>query len=219
MKRIVIAVLALWLMLPACAFALTGQSYTAFETLYKANVSFINENVGRHLLPMVLSQRASDQKDGRVVYELFGDVLTVTVTVDAQDIIEDCEVHLIKPAGMEYGNSVYNDFAISGYHSYAFLMAMSSDAEPADRYALVTDIEKGLTDNNGTYVRQLGAYTVTCTLDLNQGGVFHFQNNGVMTQLPSPGPSQSPKPDDKTDTTAPSDAPADAPADADDFVG
>lgn len=215
MKRILAAALALFVLLPASAFALTGQSYTAFETLYKANVTFINENTSRHLLPMVLSQRTSDQQDGRVVYELFGDVLTVTVTVDASDIIEDCEIHLIKPTGMEYGNSVYNDFAISGYHSYAFLMAMSASAEPAERYALVADIEQGLKDNDGTYVRQLGAYTVTCTLNLDQGGVFRFQNNGIVVETPLPATTATPAPKDGTDAAAPSDQPTDA----DDFVG
>ena len=134
MQRLLALALALILLLPATALALTGQRYETFNAYYKENVTFINENDNRHLLPMVLSQTQSQQADGRIYYEIIGDVLRVTVTTDQAGIIEACEIRLTAPQGMAYGSSTYTDFAISGYHSYAFLMAMDVNAEPAQRY-------------------------------------------------------------------------------------
>lgn len=209
--------LALGLLLPVGALALTGQSYDTFETYYKANVEFINTNAGRHLLPMVLSQRKSDTLTGGSEYDVLGDVLTVSVSVDTDGVIVDCEIHLLKPSGMEYGNSVYNDFTISGYHSYAFLMAMSASAQPADRYALVSDVESGLKAQNGTYERQIGAYTLSCSLNPDQGVVFTFHNNGVLTETPQP--ETTPQPTDGAATPTDGGAPADDTTGTDDFVG
>ena len=209
--------LALGLLLPVGALALTGQSYDTFETYYKANVEFINANAGRHLLPMVLSQRKSDTLTGGTEYDVLGDVLTVSVSVDADGVIVDCEIHLLKPSGMEYGNSVYNDFAISGYHSYAFLMAMNAAPQPADRYALVSDVESGLKAQNGIYERQIGAYTLSCNLNPDQGVTFNFHNNGVLMETPVP--EGTPKPTDGAATPTDGGAPADDTTGTDDFVG
>ena len=225
MKRLLALLFVLTLALPAAALALTGQSYDVFSEYYKADVTFINDNDNRHLLPMVLSQRASTENDGRMYYDLIGDVLNVIVTTDSAGVIEECEIRLTAPAGMSYGSSVYNDFAISGYHSYAFLMAMDTNADPAKRYALVDDVVQGMKAQNGAYTRQLGAYTLTCSR-VDVTAVLNFVNNGVPLATPTPDPSvtispdQSGAPDDTTapsdDTTAPTD---DAPVDSDDFIG
>jgi len=197
MKRIVLLAAVMMLLLPACALALTGQNYETFSEYYKADVTFINENDNRHLLPMVLSQRSSTENDGRTYYDLYGDVLTVTVSTDATGVIEECEIRLTAPAGMEYGTSVYNDFAISGYHSYAFLMAMDTNTEPANRYELVTDVVQGMKDGSGTYTRQMGVYTLLCTRQDNMA-ILNFQNNGVVEVTPTPEPTATPAPGEET---------------------
>jgi len=218
MKRLTALVLTLALLAPACAFALTGQSYAKFDEYYKADITFINDNDSRFLLPMILSQRKSTENDGRIYYDLIGDVLNVTVTSDSTGVIEECEIRLTAPSNMEYGSSVYNDFAISGYHSYAFLMAMDTNTDPAKRYELVTDVVQGMKNSaDGTYTRQLGAYTLTCQR-IDKMAVLNFQNNGVVVDTPTPGPSVSPSPSEQpgsTDSTSPSDEPLNP----DDFVG
>ena len=219
MKRWLVYLLVICVCLPLSgALALTGQSYDAFSQSYKDNVSFINNNDNRHLLPMVLSQRKSSSDDGRVYYDLIGDVLNVIVTTDSVGVIEDCEIRLTAPANMEYGSIVYNDFAISGYHSFAFLMAMDSATDPAKRYELVTDVVQGMKDNQGAYTRQIGAYTLTCTRDSTMA-VLSFINNGVPVETPTPAPTASPDPNTTPDPNATPDAnaPTDAPADG--FIG
>jgi len=195
MQRLLALALALILLLPATALALTGQRYETFNAYYKENVTFINENDNRHLLPMVLSQTQSQQADGRIYYEIIGDVLRVTVTTDQTGIIEACEIRLTAPQGMAYGSSTYTDFAISGYHSYAFLMAMDVSAEPAQRYTLVTDVVEGMRQQDGLYTRQLGAYTLTCTRE-NNTAVLTFQNNGVVQETAPLSPDETPTPSD-----------------------
>ena len=68
MKRFTTLVLALALLVPACASALTGQSYATFIENYDANVTFINQNDNRHLLPLLLSERKSTQNDMTRIY-------------------------------------------------------------------------------------------------------------------------------------------------------
>lgn len=211
MKRILLFAAALVLLLPACALALTGQNYETFNEYYKADVTFINENDSRHLLPLVLSQRNSTENDGRVYYDLYGDVLTVTVSTDADGVIEECEIRLTAPSGMEYGTSVYNDFAISGYHSYALLMAMDTSTDPAQRYALVTDVVQGMKAGDGTYTRQLGVYTLQCTRQ-DSMAILNFQNDGVVEATPVPEPTATPAPGEETQAPPVED-------DTDDFVG
>lgn len=159
----------------------SGQKYETFAQYYKDNVSFINTNDSRHLLPLVLAKRDSENNDGRLVYELYGDVLGVYIVTDPTgEVIESCKITLTAPANMEYGSTIYNDFAISGYHSYALLMAMPTDTEPAQRYQLVTEVVQGMgASEDGSYSRQLGAYTLECRRD---GGTatLSFQNNRAL---------------------------------------
>ena len=215
MKRITAVLLALILLLPACAFALTGQTYATFSDNYKTDITFINDNTNRHLLPMVLSQRSSQQNDGLVYYDLVGEVLNVLVVVDNTDVIEECEIRLTQPVNMTYGDAVHKEFEISGYHSYALLMAMDSHSEHADRYALVTDVETNIKAGTMPYTRQLGAYTLTCTR-VDNTMVLNFRNNGVPIDTATPEPSATPAPNGNPDDAA---APSDEPINPEDYIG
>ena len=175
----------------AQASAISGQSYETFGQYYKENIDFINYNAGRHLLPMVLASRGDVAGDGRLVYELIGDTLNVTLTTDPTGkIIERCVITLTAADSMEYGSALYNDFAISGYHSYAFLMAMHTDTDPAKRYELVPDTVAGTAAGEGAYTRQLGIYTLTCSREGN-AVTLAFQNNRVQAPL-APGEEAAP---------------------------
>ncbi|MDD3410796.1 MAG: hypothetical protein PHY12_08285, partial [Eubacteriales bacterium] len=154
--------LILLLALPARALALNGQTYDVFKQYYEENVTFINENDNRHLLPLQFSkQKTGVDTQQRIVYRLEGNVLSAVVTTDAiSSVIESCVITLTAPANMEYGSAAYRDFAISGYHSYALLMAMQSTENAADRYLLVTQVVQGMADGSGDYTTQTGVYTL-----------------------------------------------------------
>ncbi|MDD3213337.1 MAG: hypothetical protein PHY64_06675 [Eubacteriales bacterium] len=200
MKRITALTLILVLLLPACALALNGQSYDTFAAYYQEDVTFINDNDSRHLLPLVLSQRSGGAGDSHTYYDLYGDVLTVNLAVDITGVIETCDIQLTAPPSMAYGDTAYNDFAISGYHSYAFLMAMDADRDPAARYALVTDVVRGMRENNGGYIRTVGDYTLTCTRNGNTA-ILNFSNDGLTGETQDPSVTPSPVPDDDNDET------------------
>jgi len=160
--------------------AISGQSYLTFSRYYQANVDFINKNDNRHLLPLVIANRGNASGDGRFTYELIGDTLALSILTDPSDtVIERCTITLTAPSGMEYGNALYNDFAISGYHSYALLMAMHADPDPVRRYQLVTEVVEGLALGGGEYSQQLGVYTLTCTRGGNTA-VLDFLNNRIV---------------------------------------
>lgn len=194
LRRCILSILLLLVWLPVSALALTGQNYATFEAYYKDDISFINENTGRHLLPKDLSMLALGD-NGRVQYTYYDDALNVTVAVDAEGIIETCEIRLLMAEGMTYGNSLYLDFITAGYHSYAFIMAMHMSSEVSGRYLLVQEISTALEDNSGFYQRQLGSYTVSCTRVIGEGAVFTFTNNGLApaaTDEPAQEPSGEP---------------------------
>lgn len=187
--------------LAANASPTSGQGYGTFSQYYKDDISFINENDNRHLLPLVIARRASEVNDGYVYYELLGDILTAVLTVNpSTGIIESCIITLTAPSGMEYGTATYNDFAISGYHSFALLMAMHADSVPARRYELVTDVVNGMAAGDGSYSRQLGVYTLTCTR-IDNVAVLEFQKSRASETLApeeslSPGDTDFPVPND-----------------------
>ena len=122
-------------------------------------------------------------------------MLSVSVVTDAQGVIESCSITLTAPANMEYGSAVYNDFAISGYHSYAFLMAMDTHTDPAQRYQLVSDVVEGLKSGGGFYSRQLDAYTLTCTRGDGKA-TLDFENGATPSASPSSNPDATPAPSD-----------------------
>ena len=187
MKKCLLALAALLLWLPGAALALTGQSYATFVKYYDADVTFINQNDNRHLMPMVLSQTKGNQDNNFMRYDLYGDVLSVNVVADIQGIIKTCDIKLTAPDNMAFGSAEYNDFAISGYHSFAFLMAMDAHADPAQRYQLVTDVVNGLKTNNGAYTRRLDAYTLTCSRNDTEA-LLSFVNDGSTAAEPSATP-------------------------------
>lgn len=162
-KALCVALLICLAALPACAGSISGQRYETFLAYYEENLAFINDHANRHLLPLVIAKRTSGEKDGRLYYEIFGDVLSVTIRTDPSgEVVEACQIVMTAPQGMEYGDALYNDFTTSGYHSYALLMAMQSDPDPARRYELVSAVENGLAEGDGQFTTQLGVYTLHC---------------------------------------------------------
>lgn len=196
-RRLLAAVLLL-LLIPASAPALTGQSISTFETYYKDDIAYINENTGRHLLPKDLAE-LDIEGSGRTQYYYYDDALRVTIVADEQGIIESCEIRLLIPEGTSYGNSLHRDFITAGYHSYALIMAMHVSVEPASRYLLVQEISTALEDNFGSYERQLGSYSISCTRVIGEGAVFTFTNNGLAAQTTAE-PDGEPLDETTTDT-------------------
>lgn len=138
---------ALLLAAPGAHASGSGQRYDDFVASYAENLSFINENTGRHLLPLVLAKGSSDADGGHRIYQILGDVLSASIRLDAtNDIIETCTIVLTSPRGMTYGGSLYNDFVTSGYHSYA----------------LVEAVNAGMGSGNGSFETQVGLYRLTC---------------------------------------------------------
>lgn len=163
-KRFWLLMMILFL-LTAHALAESRQPYDTFLGYYQADVDFINDNTGRRLLPLVLTTEGV--QDNYRLYRLYGDVLDVTVrTQGSGKEIVMCQISLTAPDGMQYGDSVYKDFEISGYHSYALLMAMSPAQTAQERYDLVTLVNNGMKQGD-SYERQVGAYHLT---SVREGG-------------------------------------------------
>lgn len=183
----------------AQAETVTGLAYDDFLKKYAENLDFINDNAGRHLLPLIPAKRDAGWNDGRLYYEIFGDVLTLTIRTDSTgQVIEYCSITLTAPADMSYGSTIHRDFTTSGYQSYGMLMAMSPAATPYERYALVTEVENGLLTGNGIFYKQIGIYSLeVVSLD---GTVIMTFNNSTAMPTPSPVPSETPVPEE---TTAP----------------
>ncbi len=172
----------------AQAATISGRGYEDFEVSYADNLNFINENTGRHLLPLVLAKGDANADGGHRMYELLGDVLRVSIRLDqSNQVIERCEIVLTAPAGMSYGTSEYNDFVTSGYHSYALLMAMHTAADPAVRYGLVTAVNDGLLAGEGAYATQVGVYSLTCARAENVA-TLTFENTLAATPEPEATP-------------------------------
>ena len=175
--RRILAALCLLVCLPAGALALTGQNISTFQAYYKENVTFLNENTGRHMLPVALETLELD--NGRTQYSSYSDTLHVTIQADTDGTIETCEIRLLVPQGAQPGNSLYLDYVTANYHSLAFIMAMHVSETPESRYLLVDEIRKALSDNHGAYERQLNSYTISCVSVVGEGAVFTFFNNGL----------------------------------------
>ena len=191
--------LGLWLLclclLPLGALAESEQPYDTFLGYYQADVDFINENTGRKLLPLVLT---TEGVEGRYrLYRLYGDVLSVTVrTQGSGRSIVMCQIVLTAPDGMQYGDSAYNDFVISGYHSYALLMAMSPAQEAQERYDLVDLVNNGMKQGD-SYERQVGAYHLTSRREGNAVTItFMTPAYEEMITTPTPEPQETPGPTD-----------------------
>lgn len=197
--------LALLLMITgtACAQSVTGITYDDFLTRYADNLDFINDNASRHLLPLIPAKRDAGWNDGRLFYEIFGDVLSLSIRTDASgDVIEECVITLSAPPDMSYGSSVHRDFTTSGYQSYGMLMAMAAGETAYDRYQLVVDVESGLIAGNGVFGKQIGVYFLEATsLD---GTVTMRFTNATAAPTPSPVPVATPTPEPAPEAENPS---------------
>ena len=150
----------------ACAEGI-GQTYKAFEASYAENVVFINDNTGRMLLPHSL-ERDYDAR-GKRMYRIARGALAMEMHMDESgERIARCLITLTAPEHMSYGDLTHTDFATSGYHSYALLMAMDQAATPYERYSTVERVNWGIKQNGGAFETQVGDYTLSCK---TEGGV------------------------------------------------
>lgn len=167
MRHILSILLAVGLLFStACAEGI-GQTYKAFEASYAENVVFINENTGRMLLPHTL-ERDYDSR-GKRMYRIARGALAMEMHMDESgERIARCLITLTAPEHMSYGDLTHTDFATSGYHSYALLMAMDQAATPYERYSTVERVNWGIKQHGGTFETEVGDYTLSCK---SEGGV------------------------------------------------
>ncbi len=158
MKKALCAFLAC-LLLPALALAEPGRGYEAFEAAYAENIEFLNVNTSRHMLPYTPTR--DYDPDGSVVHRIQMGALDVAIRLE-DECIGTLRLTLTAPEGMAYGDRAYNDFEISGYQSYAVVMAMSDAATPYERYALVESVNQALGASE-SYQTSVGDYRLTCT--------------------------------------------------------
>ncbi len=178
----------------AVAESVTGLLYDQFLANYADNLDFINDNANRHLLPLIPAKRDAEWGDGRLYYEVYGDVLSLTIRTDSSgEIIETCTITLTAPPDMSYGSSLHRDFTTSGYQNYGMLMAMAPGETAYDRYQLVTEVSEGLISGGGVYHKQIGVYTLDAT-SVDGTVTITFTNSTAMP-TPSPVPSETPVPE------------------------
>lgn len=175
MRKLLCILLLLCLLAGMAVAESIGRSYEDFESLYGDNILFINENTGRHLLPLSFSRDYDSA--GKRLYRLLSGALDVEIHLDdtAQQIAT-CRITLTAPANMQYNSSQHHDFATSGYHCYALMMAMAEGASACDRYALVAEVTAGLdAASDGLYQTQAGDYRLSCTRTENAATML-FEN-------------------------------------------
>ena len=178
MRKLLAALLTLCALWGAAAAEDFGQSYDRFLRYYEENITFINENDGRFLIP--LSASGAVNEAGCRVYRFESGALSTQVTLDdLGSQVASCLITLTAPAGMQYGDSQYADFTVSALHSYALLMAMHGADSPYDRYALVTEVNAAFA-NGSDYATQVGDYRLTCHSD-GQTATMLFENELLLT--------------------------------------
>lgn len=211
LKKCAALCLALGLMLGclgASAQELGGMAYELYKLNYEEDVSFINNNTGRHMLPMLLSESV-DEDDGSLRFAIIGDTLTLEGKTDPMRVyIEVLSLKLTTPsADLQPGTILYSDFETSAYHSYALLMAMDASATALERYALVTRVNEGLKQalegGSRGVVMQVGAYELTVERD-ELSSTMTFVNSSLVA---SPTVVDAPA-DEGGDDAAPTDAPS-----------
>ena len=166
MKKLFAFVLVLGLLLSAACAEGIGQTYKAFEASYAENIVFINENTGRMLLPHTLQRDYDDR--GKRMYRINRGGLAVEMHMDESgERIARLIVTLTAPENMQYGDTIYSDFATAGYHSYAILMAMDSAQQPVDRYSVVERVNWGIKHTGGLFETDVGDYALVCRSEGN----------------------------------------------------
>lgn len=178
MKKALCALLAC-LLVPALALAEPGRDYQAFEAAYAENIEFLNANTQRHMLPYTAAR--DYDPDGSVVQRIQTGALDVSIRLE-DECIGTLRVTLTAPEGMAYGDRAYNDFEISGYQSYAVVMAMSDAATPYERYALVETLNQALGESE-SYQTGVGDYRLTCTRE-GTSVTLLFENELLMDSEP-----------------------------------
>lgn len=178
MRKLIAILMLLCALTGAAAADDFGQNYGLFQDLYAENVVFINDNTGRHLLPHSLT--ATFDAEGQRIYVIASGALYAEIYLDDMaSQIARCQITLKAPENMSYGDSRHADFTVSGYHSYALIMAMHGGSTAAERYRLVDEINSGLAANGGVYETQVGDYRLTCR---SEGGTatMLFENELLM---------------------------------------
>jgi len=178
MKKALCAFLAC-LLLPALALAEPGRGYEAFEAAYAENIEFLNVNTQRHMLPYTAVR--DYEPDGSVVWRIRMGALDVAIRLENEDISSLC-LTLTAPEGMAYGDREYNDFEVSGYQSYAVVMAMSEASTPYERYGLVETLNQALGASE-SYQTSEGDYRLTCTREGTSVTIL-FENELLMDSDP-----------------------------------
>lgn len=199
MKQIVVLLMVLFL-LTCNGTALAADEtdnrieYQKYINCYSDNIIFINNNTGRSLLPLVFS--SGETENELRVYRIYGDVLSATVkTKGTSRGIVWLQIILTAPKNMVYGDQTYKDFVTSGYHSYALLMGMNASSDPLVRYALVTAVNNGLSQND-LYEDRVGDYKLLCERKDNQV-ILTF---GWREWEPQPAPIESPAEEDSDES-------------------
>lgn len=192
MRRLLCAVMSALLMLciaaPAIAQVEGGMYYDLFLLNYEENISFINNNTGRHMLPMLMSKSRND--DGSTRFEIIGDTLSVAGDTDLTgQLIATIRIVLTLPQpDLKPGTLMYGDFQTSGYHSYALLMAMDASPTAQERYALVTRVEgalkQALDGGSRGFVIQVGSYELTAERGADSMTLSFV--NSALIQSPAP---------------------------------
>lgn len=161
MRKLLACLLVLLILAGAAAADDYAQSYDLFQTYYADNLDFISLNTGKHLMP--LSFKGEFNARGERIYVLESGALYVQIKLDDQaSHIASCQVTLTVPSGMQYGDNQHKDFTISGYHSYAFIMAMHPAADAYTRYQLVDEVNAALAQGS-SYQTEVGDYHLVCT--------------------------------------------------------
>ena len=175
MKKVFAWLLAVALLLSAACAEGIGQTYKGFEASYAENIVFLNANTGRMLLPHSL-QRDYDAL-GKRMYRVNRGALALEMHMDESgERIARLIVTLTAPGSMVFGDTVYNDFATAGYHSYAILMAMDPTESALERYSAVERVNWGVKQNGGVFSTEVGDYQLECRSE-NGVAVLTFVNS------------------------------------------
>ena len=173
MRKFIACLLVLFTLAGAAIADDYAQSYDLFQTYYAENLEFISLNTGKHLMPLTFKGEFNAR--GERIYVLENGALYVQIKLDDEaSHIASCQVTLTAPSGMQYGDSLHRDFTISGYHSYAFIMAMHPAADAYTRYQLVDEVNAALAQGS-SYQTDVGDYVLLCTSE-NGAATMLFEN-------------------------------------------
>ena len=169
----------------------SGMPLSTFGLNYEENVYFINNNTGRHLLPLRIAQESMDEDTRQIRFAIIGDTLSLTGATDVDgQVVDTCLITLTLPGDYASNTLSQSDYEISGYHCYALLMAMDGNAAAEDRYELVSQAEQALrdalADGETSFHFTVGLYTLTGERT-DTSMRLYFENNTLRpTATPEP---------------------------------